>query len=910
MRLDEHISVKDNFEDKNTPSEKIRRNLQPESEATQNETDSPPERVSESTELAKDTKEIVSESELDELGTRKVKMYSPEVRGREVSSAEELRDMVDQDIPGMTEHRNYEKMMNQCENHFKTEEHFCNRKMVSSSEIHKFSEEINESEKTVRDWVVECARPLIYPTLESAMSKQEAEEKIGKVREKLHGVDSYEKLQERLDHPYHDAHTKTLVSYPKDLESARKYYEFLDEMTKGGTIADVSKRVGFGQGSGSKYLEGRITRLINKAIEPIPDFEPMEVKEKYHIDSPEKYERALQRHPFVKELPDFQKLDHEARVYTTLVDLKTRGKLPDKTVKDLAKENNVEKSQLSSWLNEQKTQELITRLEIYEKAREAHETKLAKEAFEHRIDSSKVYEHFRPLRDVKEPTPDQLATAIESMYRDSELNARVQWGELRPYHSGGPKWMREVAKSIHEQREEVETALNQRMGLEGDPNERIRLGVLDSKLYIRREDTSEWNWMNIYKNEVFHFKNQEQKNQLVDEAKARLDIQGGTRYSKLADQLTDLTRKKMSDQPNNDLYRTVPHLRGETLNLSLDASNRSIQEIQDKIERIGQARNGIGGIKNPQFSPNENEIKSLFTSVLGTGLSDGHIELSNDGFVYTESNRDRVDIVNKQIDRFGDVYRSEDLRPNGVLRTRYASAYGRALERRGLTKGDKSIQNEGFPDWLREATPEELRDYFGPMWVQDGNFYVDRNGRARFQVDRAVVLRDPSKEATYDHQQLATKEHADLVHEFGTPKKGVDFKGLYELSFGGLKDLKYHDDESIAQTAQSLQEIVERTKCELLRDEQEGLASMGVMTKPYIARLTYSENTDRLSVLHHVSTATQDDAMRVAFLCPPEDVRKLADVREWMKSQDKRREQIRNQLESEGLLNGDELSDN
>jgi len=250
------------------------------------------------------------------------------------------------------------------------------------------------------------------------------------------------------------------------------------------------------------------------------------------------------------------------------------------------------------------------------------------------------------------------------------------------------------------------------------------------------------------------------------------------------------------------------------------------------------------------------------------------------------------------------------LRPNGVLRTRYASVYGRALERRGLTKGDKSIQNEGFPDWLKEATPEELRDYFGSMWVQDGNFYVDSNGRARFQVDRAVVLRDPSKEANYEHQELATKEHADLVYEFGKPKKGANFKGLHELSFGGLKDLKEHDDERIAQNAQSLQDIVSRTKSELLRDEQEGLASMGVMTTPYIARLTYSENTDRLSVLYHVSTATQDDAMRVAFLCPPDDVRKLAKVREWMESRVEKRECVRSQLKSEGLLRGDELNDN
>ncbi|MHA1862712.1 MAG: hypothetical protein ACTSWA_03005, partial [Candidatus Thorarchaeota archaeon] len=682
--LEAYVSVRDRREVRETTSEEIQETPQPESKVVEQDIEHPFERPVVVEEQTLESRETVSEAVLEKLGTRGVKMYSPEVRGREVSSADELEEVIGQEIPGMMEHRNYEKMMGQCENHFKAEERFGHRRMVSNSELAEFAEEVNEPKKTVRDWVVEGAKPLMYQTLESAMSKEEVEEKVSKVRESLQGVDTYKKLEERLDHPYHEAHTKTQVSYPKDLESARKYYEFLDEIAKGGTIGDVSRRVGISQGSGSRYLEGRITRLTRKAIETIPDSEPIEVKEGFHIDNPEKYEEALQRHPFVKELPDFKQLDHEARVYTTLTDLKAGGELPDKMVKDLAKEDKVGEQKLASWLSERKTQELIRKLEIYEQARDSHEVKLVKEAFEHRIDPSTVYENFKHLKDVKEPTPDQLTQAIENMYRSSELKARVQWSELRSYHSGGPKWLREVAQSIHNHREAVEVALNKRMGLSTDSNERIRLGVLDSKLYIRREDTSEWNWMNIYKNEQFQFKSLEEKNLLTDEVRGRLGISGPKRLSDLVDQVTDYKMVNTSGLPNYDLVSTTPYLRGETLHLSLDTTGKGIQDIQRKIERIGQARGGIGGIQNPQFSASENETKSMFASVLGTGLSDGHIELSNDGFVYTESNRDRVDIVNREIDQFGNVYRSEDLRPNGVLRTRYASVYGRALERRGL----------------------------------------------------------------------------------------------------------------------------------------------------------------------------------------------------------------------------------
>jgi hypothetical protein len=395
-------------------------------------------------------------------------------------------------------------------NHIKVTERVGQRSTVSNKEIRETSLEIDEPERTVRAWITEGARPVLYPTLETAMSKDEAEAKINKIRDNLNGVDSYDKLQKRLAHTYHETYTKAQVSYPKDDESAKKYYDFLDEMIKGGTIADVSKRIGTSQGSGSRYLEGRIPRLIQRAMEPIPKSYRQESGEEYQINPPVKYEQALQRHPFVRDQPDFSKLDYEARVYTELTGLKSRGELPDRLVKDLAKEYGVRKDRLASWLSERKTQELVRRLERYEAARVAHEGKLAKEAFDHRIDPSTVYEHFRHLREVKNPSSDELAEALERLLKASGLNTKVQWVELSEYHNDGPKWLRDVAIKIAEDRDAIESALNQRMGLGKKPGEMIRLGVLESKVYVRREDTSEWNWLNIYKNEAFHFGNQEQ----------------------------------------------------------------------------------------------------------------------------------------------------------------------------------------------------------------------------------------------------------------------------------------------------------------------------------------------------------------------------------------------------------------
>ncbi|MFW9888590.1 MAG: hypothetical protein ACFFER_10430 [Candidatus Thorarchaeota archaeon] len=844
-----------------------------------------------------------------ERGSRWVNMHIPEYDGKKLYSFEQVEDLIQRDVPGLMEHRDIEEMLRHGRAHMEAIERFRCNKTVTNMDITEFAKEVDIPEKTVRAWITEGAEPQLYPTMDNALTKDDAEAKVAKVREGLNGVDSFDELQKRLSHPYHEEHTKKQVRYPKDLESSRKYFAFLDEMEKGGTISDVSRRVGIRQPSGSRYLEGRKTRLIKSAMEPIPEHMVEETRERDRIDSPRKYREALERNPFVKEHPDFERLDHEARVYTKFMELKRRGELPDRLVKDLAEEHKVGKQQLASWLSERKTQELVRNLEIYDMARATHESKLKPEAFEHRFDPSKVYEHFQHLREVKHPTADQLAEAIENMYRSSGLTSRVQWGELKPYHGGGPRWLREVAQSIHDHRAEVEAALNKRLGLDTDPDTRMRLGVLDSKLYLRREDTSLWNWMNIYKNEVFHFKRLDQKKELVDEAKARLDIQGGTRLSELAYYLTDLEKAVQNSRPRNDLNRTMSHLRGESLHLVLDATEQNIQGIQDEIKRIGMQRNGRGGISNPQFPSDVKEIMSMFTSVLGAGLSDGHIEISNDGFVYAEGNRDRVDIFNKQVDRFGDVYRSEDIRPDGNIRTRYASTFGRALERKGLTSGDKCLQNNGFQDWLKNACPEVKRKYYGPLWAEDGNFNNGSKGHPRFQWDRAVVLRDPAKSENYDFEPLATQEHADLVSEFGILKESDCFEGIYGLTIGRLKKLTSHPDDRIAQTAQSLYDVAINTESELLNDEIDGLGSLSIEAKPYLVKVNFSEKTGRLSSLWHASTLTKDDAMRTAILCPPEDIRKYSDVRLWMMSEDDLKNRVRTQIREEGQMTGDELNE-
>ncbi len=738
---------------------------------------------------------------------------------------------------------------------------------------------------------------------ENSKPQDEIQEKVSAIRERLEDVDSYEKLKDCLDHPYHEAHTKTQVSYQKDMESAGKYYEFLEEIEKGGSIREVSKRVGIGQPSGSRYLEGRIPRLIQTAMEPTPEYHIDETAEQYRIRSPEKYEQALERHSFVKDLPDFAELDREARVFVTVMGLKERNELPDKMVKDLAKDYGVGKQRLASWLSERKTQELVHRLESYEQAREEYEGKFAKEAFEHRIDPSTVYENFRHLREVKHPTSEELAGSLERLITSSDRETRVQWAELREYHYGGPRWLREVATAIADDRENIENLLNQRIGLDKNPDEMIRIGVLDSKVYLRRADMSEYNWLNIYKNEAFYFHSVREKNQLVDEAKARLGVDGGTRLSYLTDQLTDKVRQVTSGTPDYDLSRNTHHLRGESLALVLDTHGEKIQDIEGRIKRIGKTMSGSGGISNPRFPEDKIEIDSMFASVLGAGLSDGHVARDNKGFIYTESNRARVDIFHKEVSRFGGVYRSEGIRENGVIAVRFSSVFGRTLERRGLISGDKSLQNEGFPDWLKRASPEVLQKYYGPMWAQDGSFKrrKDCNG-AEFQVDRGVVLLDPTKSDRYDIKSEIKSDHIKLVTEFGNPEKSERFGSTKKLTGGILESLSNHSDSEIANSASELSTIIGKNQSKLMIDEIKGLEKFGVVSIPCLANITYYEGTGRLSILWHYGTSTKKGAMIVALACGPEDIVKKKKVEKWIESEPELAKEVLEELDEKRVL--------
>ncbi|TET08849.1 MAG: hypothetical protein E3J86_09815 [Candidatus Thorarchaeota archaeon] len=685
---------------------------------------------------------------------------------------------------------------------------------------------------------------------------------------------------------------------------------------EGETITDSTKEdVEPYKDNGFQEIQRKVTatndlehEIEHNRSEPLENDQP-EVMENHENRNPvrteEEYDPLRERHPYVEDMSRWSEIEKRKDLYMHVKEVQRNGEVPDMTLREWAHELDTSYSTLRNYLEDVKQPEAFDILDRNEEARRLHESKLAPEVFEHRIDSSEVYHHFRHLKDTKEHSPENLAAAIEKMYSSSEHDSRMQWAELRPYHTGGPKWLRDVAKSIEQNREEVERELNKCMGLDETANERMRLGLVDSKLYMRRQDTNEYNWMNMYQNELVYFKSLEEKKAFVEEARDRLGIQGNRRLSQLIDQITEKEKTVTSSNPNYDTQNAAQHLRGYSLGMMLDTHNQRIQDLQSKIERIGKEQKGGHGIENPKFPDGKEKIDSLYSSMLGAGLSDGHVEKASNGFVYTEKNRKRVEIVNRQVDQFGDVYRHEEVLENGVIRTRYSSTFGRLLENRGLTKGDKTLQNEGWPDWIKRISPEALTNYYGALWAEDGSFVTEqRSHRASFRVDRGTVLRDPKRSVEYGMKNIASEEMAKLVRDHGDESKEGPFGGLFKLNSGKLEELENSPDAHTSQVARQLRGIVKDNKPQLMMDEQEGLEKLGIKTSEYFLSLTYSDNTERLSTLWGYQTSAKDDAMRVATKCPPDDEVKRAKVEKWMKSEfeSERREKIKREI---GGLNDD-----
>ncbi len=403
------------------------------------------------------------------------------------------------------------------------------------------------------------------------------------------------------------------------------------------------------------------------------------------ITTVQQLHQLVDNHPYLRDRSNFPNLYHTAQAFLSLQKKQNNKIFSSFSQNQLANHYGVHQSQISFWLNGKKQPRLFRTLISHENARVEHKAKLAPEAHNHCIDAGTVYHTLRPLRGHPERhNPTLPATTIASLYYQSDTKLRVIFAELRPYHERGPTWLRQFAQTIHQHRHPIETRLNTLLKTHETPHTKIRLGVVSNVLYLWHENTNPQHWLNLWNDEIFHFKNPDFKNQLVENACRHLGFNNETdsytagisKFSRLIGQYTE--RQHEGYEPLPELRNREPFLHGEVLHIILDAVGTSFDIIKPEISHIG-FRDG-GFVNDPKF-PN---IEILQARLLATMLSDGHLDEKR-VLYYVERDFERRQRVKSLLDQLGHVQYNEE---NDRLRIPVPIGQFRPLGMNQVSDGD------------------------------------------------------------------------------------------------------------------------------------------------------------------------------------------------------------------------------
>jgi len=448
-------------------------------------------------------------------------------------------------------------------------------------------------------------------------------------------------------------------------------------------------------------------------------------------------------------------------------------------------------------------------------------------------------------------------------------------------------WMNELGHQVGEKREEIQKALNERLGLNENSSREVRVGISGHRLYLWLKDTGPDNWMNHYGNENFHLKDIDRKRTLIEESASGLGIGGSIQLSRLIAQITEY-RKATSDlNPNIDLKYTHPRLRGETLQFLMDTMKLSNADIEQHIDYVGRGKRGWGVIRNPSLTT---DVEAVLIPIISIVKSDGHID-PNGHTTYPDESPERIRGVREAFCRLGDVDLSELKHPiSGVPYLHAPAVVGRLLMNTGMEPGDKAIQNEGLPDLVMNATPKNKAAYLKELISDDGGFSVE-NGIGEFQWNRSVVLDAGEKAERYNHKSVLTDRELALIRsDENKVSKNYGLEGEareeYHLRIRPLRELTHSADPATARTASSLLHKVESNPPKLMEDERRLCADLGILTTRYPTFVILFANSERVSVAWRAQTSGNKYALVWATEAMPNHAQKAKAVSDWLKSRE------------------------
>lgn len=387
----------------------------------------------------------------------------------------------------------------------------------------------------------------------------------------------------------------------------------------------------------------------------------------------------------------------------------------------------------------------------------------------------------------------------------------------------------------------------------------------DSKQTSQWTTTESMDLIDLHKDAFFYFTSKNDLAQFLLNIKQK---QGWNGSAGLHSTLQYLNKLLLQTFPQNrsKTYISVRYsrIKGEYLRFLLNLSTWSTSDLERNISKIsGTAGTESGSIPNPKF-PQGTELEIVLARIVSIVISDSHLR-SNGSIIYHEPDIRRIRIVEKYLQAFGNIKLSPifDKKTNHYV-TNLPSVIGKVMLQLGLIPGNKTLQNPGLFPSILNFSREALCAIMEELIPQDGTVKPNR-----IDWSHSHTLFPGFKDTTYKVKPIISQEEVDLVI-----KHGVPYKHYKRLSKGKLDRLTKDKNQDTSRIATKLMNLIFKNPNNFVEYEVRIASILGVKIEKTPQSIFYHKRTGAVTVSWGARTVGKIEALRLAMIAPPNDIRK------------------------------------
>jgi hypothetical protein len=217
------------------------------------------------------TNETAEEENLEKSAhrgkARKIKIIKPKIRGKEIKSEKEFRELIRKEFPGFEEREDSESLIDVVINHIKLRGALGKRKKIKQYEVEEIAKKLGIKRSAAIDYTFYGNTPLCFKILEKTLSKSEAKKIVDEFRKKLGRIKSWDDVRQRLDTMYPNKEYEQGEKFKLRKQRVFDFFVFLDELEKGGSQKGIARRTGISKRVIRSFMDKMIPYLI-RHVEP------------------------------------------------------------------------------------------------------------------------------------------------------------------------------------------------------------------------------------------------------------------------------------------------------------------------------------------------------------------------------------------------------------------------------------------------------------------------------------------------------------------------------------------------------------------------------------------------------------------------------------------------------------------